>query len=97
MGGLWKGVWHPLCQKALQFHHGSAFCFPSVTTACSRLQLGSALCLYLQMAPPACMEHPRAQPVFLGGIVMGVDSCKQLYMDTRLPFLCSARFGDSPI
>lgn len=27
MGGLWKGIWHPLCQNtSLQFQLGSIFC-----------------------------------------------------------------------
>ena len=98
LGGLWKGIWHPLCQNAsLQFQHGSAFYCPNVTTACPGLQLDSALCFSLQTSPPACIEHPRAHLVSWGGIIMGAGSCKQLHGDTRLPFPCPACFGDRPI
>lgn len=74
MGGLRKGIWHPLCQKAfLQFQHRSAFCCPSVTTARSRLQLDGALCFSLQPSPPA-WSTPGLTPC-PGGVHHG---CRQL-------------------
>lgn len=52
---LWKGIWHPLSQKAFSiFPAQVCILLPQCHCWCSRLQIGSVLCFLLWPPPPAC-------------------------------------------